>query len=191
MGIFLIELVEDMTDQELIEKILTRDRRALYKFYRSFVPKVERWIKLKITNPRDAEEVLQDALFACLEGLRDFTGRSSLQTYLFAIAQHKVVDYYRRKKFKTLVFSQLPEPEELVSSLAGPEEHLNQIFLTGKLRRVFRLLLPHYERILKLKYQDGLSASEIAAKLALTLKSVESQLFRARKAFVEAFNKHG
>jgi DNA-directed RNA polymerase specialized sigma24 family protein len=34
---------------------------------------------------------------------------------------------------------------------------------------------------------DNLTAAEIAGKFAVTLKSVESQLFRARKAFVESF----
>lgn len=177
-----------MTDSELIQKILSRDRRALYAFYRTYTPRLARFIAAKVAHPADAEEVLQDTLFAFLEAIRDFSGRSRLQTYLFSICQHKIVDYYRRKKLRHLVFSQLPELEELVSPLLGPEDRLEQSALRDKLGQVFACLLPHYRQILKWKYQDGLSVSEIAARLAVTLKSAESHLFRARKAFVEAFS---
>ena len=41
---------------------------------------------IKVNNQFDAEEILQDTLFAFLEALRDFHGTSSLKTFLFAIS---------------------------------------------------------------------------------------------------------
>jgi DNA-directed RNA polymerase specialized sigma24 family protein len=38
-----------------------------------------------------------------------------------------------------------------------------------------------------LKYIDNLTVAQIASKFALSVKGAESQLFRARKAFVESF----
>jgi len=176
-----------MNDSELIKKILTRDRNALSVFYRTYTPTLRRFIKNKINNPDDAEEVLQDALFAFLEAIRDFTGASSLKTYLYAIASHKVIDWYRRKKIRHVVFSAVPQLESLIAPFVGPEEELDAILLREKIRMVLGRLLPMHRSVLVLKYTDDLTVEDIAKRLAITFKSAESQLFRARKAFVELF----
>lgn len=176
-----------MEDKELVLKILTRDRKALLVFYRRYAPKLSRFIAGKIANPADAEEVLQDTLYAFLEAIRDFQGKSNIQTFLFSICQHKVIDYYRRKKLKHAVFSQMPRLEAIISPLTGPEDQLDATLVKEKIHAVLGRLLPRHRQILQLKYLEGLSVAEIAKRLAMTFKSVESQLFRARKAFVERF----
>lgn len=176
-----------MDDSNIIPKILARDRRALLTFYRRFAPKLTRFIAGKVGNPADAEEVLQDTLYAFLEAIRDFQGKSNIQTFLFSICQHKVIDYYRRKKLKHAVFSQMPQLEAIISPLISPEEQLDAVLVKEKIHAVLARLLPRHRQILMLKYLDGLSVEEIAKRLAMTFKSVESQLFRARKAFVERF----
>lgn len=174
-------------DTNLIPKILARDRHALLTFYRRFAPKLSRFIAGKVANPGDAEEVLQDTLYAFLEAIRDFQGKSNIQTFLFSICQHKVVDYYRKKKLKHAVFSQMPQLEAIISPLLGPEEELDAALVKEKIHAVLGRLLPRHRQILMLKYLDGLSVAQIAKHLAMTFKSVESQLFRARKAFVQHF----
>lgn len=176
-----------MNDQELIASMLARDRRALSVFYRTHTPLLRRFIRNKISNPDDAEEVLQDALYAFLEAIRDFTGASKLKTFLYAIASHKVIDWYRRKKIRHVVFSAVPQLESLVAPLLGPEEEFDASLLREKIRTVLGRLLPMHRSVLVLKYADDCTVADIARKLAISFKSAESQLFRARKAFVEAF----
>lgn len=172
---------------DLIDKILARDRRALLLFYRQYTPKLASFIHAKIGRSEDAEEVLQDTLFAFLEAIRDFRGNASIKTFLYSIAHHKVIDYYRKKKIKQLLFSRTPSLEHLVSPLLTPEDELDSVLLKEKIRSVLAKILPRYRSLLVLKYMDDLSVSEIAHKFALSFKSAESQLFRARKAFVELF----
>lgn len=176
-----------MNDPELIQKILHRDRRALATFYHAYQPKLLRFIRSKVNNPADCDEILQDTLYAFLEAIRDFHGKSNIQTFLFAICQHKVIDFYRRKKLKHFVFSQVPQLESFISPLLNPEEELDTAIRKEKIAKVFAGLLPRYRQILKLKYLEDLSVEEIAVKLAISFKSAESQLFRARKAFVALF----
>lgn len=176
-----------MDETTIIAKILARDRRALLVFYRRYAPKLSRFIAAKVANPADAEEILQDTLYAFLEAIRDFQGKSNIQTFLFSICNHKVIDYYRRKKLKHAVFSQLPQLEGLISPLISPEEELDAVLIKEKIHAVLGRLLPRHRQILLLKYFDGLSVAEIAKHLTMTFKSVESQLFRARKAFVALF----
>ena len=86
-----------MTEQDLISGMLAGDEEALKFFYRAFYFRLFRYISRKISVYEDAEEISQDVLMACVEGLRDFTGKSSLYTYLCAIANHKAIDYYRNR----------------------------------------------------------------------------------------------
>jgi RNA polymerase sigma-70 factor (ECF subfamily) len=177
-----------MTDEKsLTEGILSHDKRALFQFYRTYAPKLSRYIEGKVHNPKDAEEILQDTLFHFLESLRDFQGRSHVQTYLYAICNHKIIDFYRKKKFRHTVFSQIPQLEALVMELTTPEDQLDAVLLKEKIIRAFEKLVPQYRTLLQSKYMDGLRIDEIAKNFATTAKSIESRLFRARKAFVKAF----
>lgn len=176
-----------MDDVVTIQRILSGDRQTLHSFYHTYSPKLARFISSKIHNPTDAEEILQDTLYAFLEAIRDFAGTSTMQTFLFSIASHKIVDFYRKKKIKHVLFSRAPQLEALVSPLFTPEEQLDTVMLKEKIHNVLRRILPRYRDILLMKYIDGLTVGAIAQKFTVSFKSVESQLFRARKAFVALF----
>ena len=105
------------SDNQIISKILSRDRRTLLVFYRRYAPKLSRFIAGKIANPGDAEEVLQDTLYAFLEAIRDFQGKSNIQTFLFSICQHKVVDYYRKKKLKQNPNQELSHRQKILTGI--------------------------------------------------------------------------
>ena len=81
----------------------------------------------------------------------------------------------------------MPFLDDLVSPLGTPDEKLEQHLLAVKLSNTFDRLLPQYATVLRAKYELGLSVAEIAKKCAISFKSAESTLFRARKAFVRAF----
>lgn len=175
----------DMDEQQLIAGILTKNERALFEFYRGYTPQLKRFIQSKIDNPHDVEDVLQDTLYAFLDALRDFRGNCQLRTFLQSICRHKIIDFYRKKKMKQLVFSQIPELEELVSPLRNPEQAFDERMMKEELQKTLNKLIPQYKTVLYARYMLNMPVSEIAKKLAITLKSAESMLFRAKKAFAK------
>lgn len=176
-----------MDDTELVSKILHRDKRAFHAFYHTYAPKLKSYIAGKVANPHDAEEILQDALFSFVEALRDFHGSCKISTFLFSIGRHKIIDYYRRKKIRHLVFSRAPHLEELVSPIFNPEDELDAVVLKDNLKKAFSRILPRYRLVLELKYLEDRSVLDISKRCAWTLKKTESLLFRARKAFIREF----
>lgn len=177
-----------ISDRKLVTEILKGNEHMLNYFYKHYYKSLFTYIKKKINDPDDAEEILQDVFFAVLEGMRDFAYKSSLFTFICSIANHKIIDFYRKKKIKKIVFSHFEGMEPLLKDVFGPEEALDGEILKEKIRVTFRKLSPDYQLILRLKYIYGFSVDEIAKKLSLTFKSAESQLFRARKAFALNFN---
>ncbi|HCM37450.1 MAG: RNA polymerase ECF-like protein sigma factor [Candidatus Gottesmanbacteria bacterium GW2011_GWB1_43_11] len=175
-------------DTELLHRLLHRDKGAVREFYQKYSMRLINFIRKRIASEQDTEEIAQDTLFAFLEGARDFTGRCSLNTYLCSIANNKIVDFYRKRRLKRIVFSQLPEGlEPLISELADPQKIFDNTLLKQKIKQVFNKLTPHYAQTLKLKYVEGRSVAEIAEMLSISFKSAESVLFRARKAFVKLY----
>jgi len=176
-------------DQKLVKELLSRNEAALNRFYHTYAPQLLGFIRAKVGIEADVEEIAQDTLFALLEGLRDFTFQSSLKTYLFSIAHHKIVDFYRKKKLKKIVFSQIASGLELIRAEGvEPEELFTRQMITEKITTILKQLAPRYGQILVLKYVEGRNVVEIAGRMSLSFKSAESLLFRARKAFVKLYN---
>lgn len=174
-------------EREIVNRILKGDEKALRKFYRYFKPSLMTFISRRVDKKEDCEEILQDTLLASIEALRDFSFRSSLFTFVCAIAKHKIVDFYRKKKIKKIVFSQLPQAEFFFSTLFRPGEELDDKYVKAKIKQTFAQIPRKYSRIIKLKYIYGYTVKEIARMLSISFKSAESRLFRARRAFARAY----
>ena len=83
----------------------------------------------------------------------------------------------------------MPELEELISPLLGPEEQLDRVALHEKLRHTFTKILPQYKMVLQARYILNMPVGEIAQQFSVTIKSTESLITRARKAFVKAYER--
>lgn len=175
-------------EQLLISSILKGDEKSLYSYYRYFSPKLLAFIKKKTGKIEDAEEILQDTLLSSLDSLRDFTFKSSLSTFLHAIAKHKIIDFYRKRRIKKVLFSQAPQLEALLTTLLGPEEIFENRQKKAIFEKALRELRPIYRKILTLKYLDGKTVRQITSELQISFKSAESMLFRARQAFAKGLN---
>lgn len=179
--------MKTLGEKQLISKILSGDKKATERFYKKYSSRVLNFIRLKIDDHRDAEEILQDSFVSALDSLPLFSGKSSLFTWLCAIAKHEVADFYRKKKIKTTLFSHLPVLEELAGRALGPEEKLMEAEIKKRIKVVFKTLSEGYRQILRLKYVEGYSVAQIAKELGMSFKAVESKLFRARVAFQKEY----
>jgi RNA polymerase sigma-70 factor (ECF subfamily) len=177
---------EKNSEKKLVSGILKNNEDSLRMFYNRYHKSLFSFISKRIECQEDAEEILQDVFMSSLDSLRDFSFKCSLFTFLCSIAKYKTIDFYRRKKIKKVVFSKFGEIEPLISQIFG-NNILDDEILKEKVKVTFSALIPKYRIILKLKYLYGYSVDEIAEKLSITFKSAESLLFRARKAFSQAY----
>lgn len=177
-----------MSEKELVRQILQNNRKTVRKFYQKYENGLMSFILKKINNQRDAEEILQDVFISALDALPVFSFKSSLKTWLYSIAYHEIVDFYRKRRLKTIIFSRLPFLKKIVDQALGPELELQEKQAKAKIYATFKNLSEGYSRILRLKYIDGLTMVQIAEKLGTTIKAVESRLFRARLAFQKEYD---
>ncbi len=170
-------------DEELVKGVLKGDKSWLGKFQQKYRKRLFYFVLQKIDDPQDAEEVVQDTLVSAIYSLPSFLGKSSLWSWLCAIAKHEMADFYRKKRIKTIVFSRLPGLERIISEALSPELALEEKEMKQKIIHCFLELTEGYREILRLKYIEGLSVRQIARRGQKSVKAVEMHLRRARLAF--------
>jgi RNA polymerase sigma-70 factor, ECF subfamily len=168
-------------------KLQKGDRKALLLFYRQISPFLKSYFESRVSDPDDREELIQDTILSILDSLPQFKGKSAFSTWCFSIMRHELIDYYRRKKIKHMLFSRLPFLKTVVDKALGPQLKLEEKELKHKIFLTFSEISEGYAEILRLRYIEGLSVSAISQKLNITYKAAESRLSRARLAFQEEF----
>jgi DNA-directed RNA polymerase specialized sigma24 family protein len=164
----------ERSDIELVERVLSRgDESAFRELYRRHSPILFRLaVRLLGGSDPDARDVLQEAWCRAFEGLRRFSGGSSLRTWLAG-----VVVNCSREHIRARVQSRSLPSAGLVSPPAGPGPEREM-----DVRRALDALPEGYREVLVLHDVGGYTHEEIALALDIAPGTSKSQLSRARRA---------
>jgi len=141
------------------------------------------FVRQKISDEGVVEELTQDILLAAYNAMPNFNGKCSEFSFICSIAKHKITDYYRKKKLKTILFSVNPKFEEMIEEAVTPERDVLKEEMKMEISRTMKELRADYGKILRLKYVEDWKSSQIAKVMKLSIKAVESRLIRAKKQF--------
>jgi RNA polymerase sigma factor (sigma-70 family) len=186
--------LEHRDDLLLRDRILDGDRKAAEDLFQRHLDSLYEFVHYRLGGDRaGTEDVVQDTMLVALEGLAGFDGRSSLHTWICGIAKNKI-RAQRRKRRPLPLEDVLEESQaEIDSILARIEsEPLPEWVLEEKETRelvgaTLSSLPPDYRRALSLKYIDGHSVADMAARDGRSVKAMESLLVRSRTAFARVF----
>jgi len=154
-----------------------------------------------LSSLQDAEDTLQETLFAAWQGFAAFEGRSSVRTWLYRIATNRCLNARRSAARRPAKEWDVPgvEPiaptrlgevvwlEPIPDARLGPEdryertETISLAFVTA-----LQTLPPRQVAVLILRDVLGFPAAEVAGMLDTTVESVKSALKRARAALPAA-----
>jgi len=158
------------------------------ELYKKYYFSIKKYISKKLDDEGLVEELTNDVLLAAFNSYPSFNKKSSEFSWICSIANHKVIDYYRKKKIKTVLFSSNPIFEEVADKALNPERDALKNELKKEIKKTFSELSEGYRKILRLKYVDGLKIAEIAKILEVSVKAVESRLIRAKQKFKKEWN---
>jgi RNA polymerase sigma-70 factor (ECF subfamily) len=157
------------------------------EFYKKYYFGLRKFVSQKIDDEGLVDEIVNDVMFAGINTKDTYGKKCSEFSWLCSIAKHKVIDYYRKKKIKTVLFSVSPMFEEIADKALTPERDVLKNELKDEIKKTFKEIKEGYKKLLRLKYIDGFKVNEIAKKTNLSVKAVESRLVRAKKQFREAW----
>jgi RNA polymerase sigma-70 factor, ECF subfamily len=175
------------TDERLLTAARQGDADALEALLVRYQSRVYRFGMRMCGDPEDAKDVFQETLLAMARSVRDFRGASSISTWLYSIARSFCIKTRRRSRFAPVRHEalttaaevaalQLPDPHP------GPEEQVASRQIETILARAIAALDPKLREVLVLRDVEGLSASEVAEVVGVTVNAVKSRLHRARLA---------
>lgn len=166
---------------ELVRRAQMGNEDAFANLYDHFYPIIHRRV-WHMVPPTDAEDVTQEVFIAMVKSLKSFRGDSKFTTWLNALTNYQVANYYRKREHQV---HKLTEDTDLTSEQTGLADHeqdmRHQEDIIG-LRRGLAALPEHYRDILLLRFVDGLQFDEIAVELDKTLDATKSLFRRALQA---------
>lgn len=169
------------SDAALLTQLKSGSPKAVETWYRQYQGVVRKLVRSKVSNPADIDELVQDTFRSCLKHLPLFRGDSSIKTWMYRIARHEIADYYRKKYAKKAIQA-LPLADFLLT-----EKTHNAHQTSERVKQALTELPAKYQELLLLKYVDQLKVKQIAARLDRSVKAIESDLFRARNEFRQAY----
>ena len=167
-------------ERGLKEAVLVGDEDAWRLWYDECADSLFAYVCWRCGGLRDdAEEVVQDVWMTAVRRLPAFDPTAgSFLGWLRGIAAGVLANRFRRNHGRLPIREGTSEPADA------------EVCRREAAQRVASALasLPaNYEAVLRGKYLDGQSVSDIATGLGLTAKAVESLLTRARGAFRKAY----
>lgn len=159
------------------------DFRQVYVQHFQFV-----WRSLRLLGvpPEGLEDATQDTFAVVSRQLPDFEGRSSLSTWIFAIAQRVAANHRRTRRRKLLPLRPLDEP--LPSHEPTPDAALEAAQAARSIESFVDGLDDSRRALFILALMEGVPATEIAALEQRSVNTVYSRVRLLRielKAFLE------
>lgn len=167
---------------QLLNQIGIGDDKAVMTLYRHYHGFLYAFIRHRLSNEADAEEVTQDVLLAVCQKPQAFRGQSKFSTWLCGIAKFKIVDL-RRKQGLGLPIAEVDD--EVVQEQADPNwnfvERLEAEEDEEALRHCRDALPDEQKEAIFWVFYQGEGLDAVAARQECPVGTVKSRLFNARK----------
>jgi RNA polymerase sigma-70 factor (ECF subfamily) len=126
-------------------------------------------------GPRDAEDVMQEALLKTFRHVKAIKQPAAFRTWLFRTVRNFCL-MKRRKR----VDDQFATEMDVIDHAKRPDEAALNAWLGHRLRAALATLSPADRMIVLLREMEGLSTREVAEITRLTEDNVKTRLHRAR-----------
>src|SRR5580765_4482030 len=88
-------------DRYLLQQIARGDGEGWSQLVERYQGRLLAFARSRLSRKEEAEDLVQDTFIAFLEGLKNFRENASVETFLFTILRHKLIDFFRGKQMRT------------------------------------------------------------------------------------------
>lgn len=138
----------------------------------SHAPELRGWLRHRLGNPAEADDLLQDLFIKALRQGERFCSVQNARAWLFEVARNTLADRLRVARATV----------DLPDDLAAPANETDTVdTLTACLPRVLSELTVEDREVITLCDLQGMPQAEFAAARGLKLSAAKSRLQRARQ----------
>lgn len=176
------------SDAELVARCQEGDARAFDELVTRYRGKVYAMIYNMVKSEADAWDLAQEAFIKAWKALPKFEARSSFYTWLYRISHNVTYDWMRKRKIQaegefdeSVQQSVDPKAKTIPFKEALPDEKLQHQELRERIEQAIAQLSPEHRAVILLKEVEGRQYNEIAEIVGISIGTVMSRLFYARK----------
>ena len=173
---------ETSSDEMLIRRIAEGDQLAMRTLFGRHRVPLYRWLLRLVGDEALAEDLLSDVFLDVWRQAAACEARSSVSTWLLAIARYKALSARRRRPDAELdenIASRVADPAD------DPEVVLQKKARAELLRHSLARLSPEHGEVIDLVYFHGKSVKEVAAIVGIAEATVKTRMFYARKKLAD------
>lgn len=164
-------------DVALVGRVAAGDLRAFEALYRTYHPRLDRFLGLMTARRAVVEEVLNDTMLVVWRRADTYNRQSKVSTWIFAIAYRTALKALRSQDDPV----EAGAGEELSSEDPGPEQRLIADQSRSQLLRALDALSAEQRSVLVLTYFHDLPYGEIARIVDCPLDTVKTRVFHGRR----------
>jgi RNA polymerase sigma-70 factor, ECF subfamily len=165
----------------LFKKVVTGDYKAFEEIFHHLYNSLCNYALKYVKDTTIAEEVVSDVFFKLWKNKSQINILSSFQHYIFRAVKNQSLDYLKNKNNQNLSIHEI-NFYVYDSYAESPEEEMSNQELDNKIERAIQTLPQQCKNIFVMSREQGLKYREIAEKLNISIKTVETQMGRALKA---------
>ena len=174
---------ESSSDEALIRRIAAGDQSAMRALFARYRVALYRWLLRLVNDGTLAEDLLSEVFLDVWRQAASFEARSSVSTWLLAIARYKALSARRRRRtdaeLDEAIVSTVPDTAD------DPEISLQKRDRAEALRQSLPRLSPEHREVIDLAYYHSKSVKEIAEIVGINEATVKTRMFYARKKLAE------
>jgi len=178
----------DNSDEALLDKIAAGNRLAMQVLYARHHVHIYRFVLRLIGDAAAAEDLTSDVFLSVWRQAHRFEARSSVTTWLLAIARYKSLTELRRRR-------ELSSDAHAAPESCDPADD-PEVVLQGKhraeiLRKCLAQLSRDHREIIDLVYYHEKSVQEVARIVGVPGNTVKTRMFYARRKLSELLAAQG
>ncbi|KKU15693.1 hypothetical protein A3I34_01755 [Candidatus Jorgensenbacteria bacterium RIFCSPLOWO2_02_FULL_45_12] len=169
-----------MKEEELlIQKAQRGESEAFGVLYDAYLPKIYRFIYLKVTSKADAEDITHHVFMNSWENIGSFRFQGfPFSSWLYRIAHNAVIDFYRTRK-NTVDIESVIETEAADIPIDG--DVLDTRYEAEKVHTALKTLKPDEQSVVIMKFINELSNAEVSVALEKSEGAIRVIQHRALK----------
>ncbi len=174
-------------DPEVLRKAQKGDEKSFTLIVRQYERPVYNYVLRLVGDRSLAEDLTQEVFLRVFQGLHGFSLRSRFTTWLFQVTKNRVLDELRaieRRPRAVVALDDIP-PLEVLDQPLERNETIDAVW------RSIEALNVDLKMALLLRDVVGLSYTEIADSLEITLATVKWRIFKAREEVAAALTREG
>ena len=184
--------ISPRSDAQLLRAMQMGDAEAWQELYKRLLPSAWRLAWQLVGDRQVAEDLVADCLLALCRKANELDPETiKLFGWLHGVIRHKAMDHHRANASRSAALAQRAKlqasHERQKQSDNRPAARSEQVEQVNDVLAVLESLGETKRQCLQWKYLEQFSVREMATRLDLTEKAVESILYRARQEFRERF----